>query len=101
MNAEDVTRIIEEEIAGEWDLSNLHGVDLKRCLVPPMLRAFDGASSGDHWLVLEEDPIGRRSYKIVFHEERMTFGLAISGVDGAADFVVGYYGTFLETLAAM
>lgn len=57
MNAEDVTRIIEAEIAGEWELSNLHGVDLKRCLVPPMLRAFDGASSGDHWLVLEEDPI--------------------------------------------
>lgn len=35
MNSRQIRGKIEKEIAGNWTISNAHGVDLKKCLVEP------------------------------------------------------------------
>ena len=52
------------------------------------------------WLVLEENPRTRGGYKIVFDEQRREFGLATREQSGR-DVLLGFYGTFMETLDAM
>jgi hypothetical protein len=105
MKAFEVSEIIEREVAGNWSLSNAHGVDLKRCLiVPPVKRVYeDSFKEGETlelWLVLEEIPESNSGYKIVFDEASGMFGLAISGTHNN-DVFIGFYGTFLETLEGM
>lgn len=99
MTSSEVSRIIEEEIGGDWSRSNLHGVDLKRCLVLPIKQIYEDSfvkgESLSLWLVLEENPDTKDGYKIIFGEESAQFGLAIQTI------FIGYYGTFLETLAGM
>ena len=103
LSPSEVTEIIEREMAGNWSLSNAHGVDLKKCLVPPAKRvyndSFDEGKTLELWLVLEEDPVAGSGYKIVFDEETRKFGLAVSAVD--RDLFLGFYGSFLETLEGM
>ncbi|HVC97190.1 MAG TPA: hypothetical protein VND64_26155 [Pirellulales bacterium] len=104
-----VRELIEREIAGNWSISNMHGCDLRRCLVEPELQEYEirasGTPIGDRssvtrlWLVLEEFPDDRRGYKIVYGEDARMFGLAVTGTP--RDAFVGYYGTFLETFLAM
>jgi len=50
--------------------------------------------------VLEEDPVARNGYKIVYDESRDEFGLAMRDSRGK-DIFVGFYGDFLTTLDAM
>ena len=104
MEAAEVSEIIEREIGGDWSLSNLHGVDLRRCLVKPTKKVYkDSFREGEKvelWLVLEEVPEDHSGYKIVFDERRRLFGLATKGLDGA-DVLIGYYGSFVDTLEAM
>lgn len=105
MKASEVSAIIEQEIDGNWSRSNAHGVDLKRCLiVPPVKRIYeDSFKEGETlalWLVLEEIPESSTGYKIVFDEASGMFGLAISGAHNN-DVLIGFYGTFLETLEGM
>lgn len=111
MNAADVKSLVEQEIAGRWDETNDHGVDLGTSLLSPTIihlifrRVLDGKID-DHiiraWLVLEEDPRTRDGYKIVFDENRMTFGLACSGFAEDQHLVlIGFYGDFWTTFHAM
>lgn len=54
------------------------------------------------WLVLEEDPINRDAYKIVFDERSGLFGLASQGSPSDPYPVLcGLYGDFLNTLESM
>ena len=104
MKASDVSEIIEQEIAGNWSLSNAHGVALKRCLVVPTKRIYeDSFNQGETlelWLVLEEVPEDQSGYKIVFGEDARMFGLAVKGF-GNEDVFLGFHGSFLETLEGM
>lgn len=104
MEASEITRIIEAEVAGNWQISNAHGVNLRRCLVPPEKKTFidvaDNSKMHELWLVLEEDPIDCDDYKVVFDEETGYFGLAIKLTSGVEAYL-GAYGSFLETLANM
>jgi hypothetical protein len=52
------------------------------------------------WLILEEDPKGRKGYKIVFDDSESLFGLATTQKNGP-DIFLGFYGTFMETLESM
>jgi hypothetical protein len=104
MEASEVSEIIEHEINGNWSLSNAHGVDLRRCLVPPIKRLYDDSfkegETIELWLVLEEIPEDKSGYQIVFDEKSCMFGLAIGGAH-EYDVFIGFYGTFLETLEGM
>ena len=54
------------------------------------------------WLVLEERPVERDGYKIIFNEQRGLFGLASSGCpNDPFPVLCGYYGDFPTTLASM
>jgi hypothetical protein len=109
MTAEAVRELIDREIAGDWSLINAHGCDLRRCLVPPVLREYDDCGGGrplvepypviQMWLVLEELPDDRSGYKIVYGEEAGMFGLAVCGT--TRDVFIGYYGSFLDTYRGM
>ena len=104
MLASEISKLIEEEIDGNWDILNPHGVDLGRCLVPPTKKAYKSATDGvieELWLVLEEYPENQSGYKIVFDEKSEEFGLATGDFFGGPDVFLGIYGTFLETLSAM
>lgn len=35
MTSEKIEKLIHKEIGSRWDISNAHGVDLKKCLVRP------------------------------------------------------------------
>jgi len=103
MNSDQISSIIAKEIGGKWDQSNAHGVDLHTCLIKPEKRIYADGISGktvELWLVLEEDPKGRKGYKIVFDEDKGWFGLAMTQKNGPEMFL-GYYGTFMETLEGM
>jgi hypothetical protein len=105
MDASEVSRVVTDEISGNWSLSNTHGVDLKRCLVVPIKHDYrDSFNEGDVislWLVLEEVPEDSSGYKIVFDETTRRFGLATGDAQRLEDVFLGFYGTFLETLEAM
>ena len=101
MTSEEVLRLIENEIAGNWTRSNAHGVDLRRCLLrPPRKQVFEdlGGTKIELWRVLDENPGG--GYSIVFDEEEGSYGLATEDIRRGWVFI-GYYGTFLETLENM
>jgi hypothetical protein len=109
MSPAEVRKIVEKEIGGDWSRSNLHGVNLQRCLLkvpeirtlknswfkPALPESADNRRTVALWLVLEEDPAGHGGYSIVFREAGRQFGLA------HAETFIGYYGSFLDTLAAM
>jgi len=100
---EDISRLIEAEVAGNWDRSNAHGVDLRTSLVSPQRKLFrcqTGETRGLR-LVLEENPKSRGGYKIVFDEVRGEFGLATADVTNPVDFFLGIYGSFIESFDAM
>jgi hypothetical protein len=101
MKSEEITKLIEEEIKGNWPQPNPHDVDLKKSLVVPPVKqvfkdSFNDNKEIDMWLVLEEDPDEKNGYKIVFDEKEKQFGLATSN-----GVFIGFYGTFLATLNGM
>ena len=102
MTSQDVRARIEREIAANWSRSNAHGCDLRRCLIEPVKKPCPDASKPgqfiDLWLVLEEDPIGRDGYKVVYDEQSNQFGLAFT----TDNTYIGEYGeTFFEAFDAM
>jgi len=105
MTPQEVRDRVEEEIGENWAVSNAHGVELHRCLVTPRKGKYqDSFREGETielWLVLEEDPVTRKGYKIVYDEGRGEFGLAIRDDRDNKDVFLGYYGDFLTTLEAM
>ena len=105
MTSREVAERVRREIGDQWGASNLHGVDLRRCLVEPrkttFVAAWDAQQTVEAWVVLEEtpgEPTG--GYLIAFDEGEDAYGLADVGRDGQLCFL-GYYGDFLTTLAGM
>ena len=106
MTAAEVRGIVEAEIDGNWEQSNAHGCDLRRCVVPPRKvpcrNTFPKLERGktlDLWIVLEETPGKKDGYLIVFDESRRTFGLA--DWDGEIVVFLGFHGSFLNTFQGM
>ena len=105
MNANTVRALVLREIGTNWDRSNLHGVEIRRCLLATperlSLRAADGElATIEAWLVLLEDPDTRRGYGVVYDEETQGFGLTALE-DGRTPCLIGLYGGFFDTLAAL
>ncbi len=104
MNSEEVAQLVQKDIGGDYDRSNPHGVDLRKCLVTPQKMRFfidmDSEQQEEHWLVLEEIP-GGGGYQIVYDEDSGLFGLATFDINTRRSYFLGLHGTFLETLAAM
>ncbi len=111
MDAADVSKLIQLQIAGRQSPPNSHGVDLHRCLVRPVrisvvnrsvLRGKIRDAVEDVWLVLEERPGAREGYQIVFSESGKAFGLVSEGLPSdTLPILCGWYGDFPTTLAAM
>ncbi len=104
MDATEISRLIQREIEGGSFISNAHGIDLRRCLVTPTKGVYEdcsGSGTIELWVVLEEVPEDQSGYKIVFDERTGSFGLATRNFPGRPDGLVGFYGSFLETLEAM
>ena len=109
MDASEVESIVREEIGDQWFRTNLHHVDLARCVVfpPRKIRCRNTFPHHDRpkpryldlWLVLEEEPGSSDGYLIVFDDSRRVFGLADWGDDRAVFW--GFHGTFLDTLDGM
>ncbi|MCW8896733.1 MAG: hypothetical protein OQJ96_10380 [Flavobacteriales bacterium] len=103
MNRQDVKNIIQEELKGNPDLSNAHGVELDKCLIEPIrqtyLDSFNDNKKIELWTVLEETDDGD-GYKIVFDYDDNIFGLGMKTNNDELVFI-GYYGTFTETLRGM
>ena len=106
MTPGEVRAIVDSEICGNLSQSNLHGVDLQRCLVEPRKVAcrntfpkLAGGKPLQLWIVLEETPGTRDGYLIVFDEERRKFGLA--SWSGETPVFLGFHGSFLSTLEGM
>ena len=103
MDPAAIRKIVEDEISGNWVRSNLHGVDLRACMVQPSLQTFRGhppnTPAWELWVVLEEDPVELSGYKVAYDVESGEFCLAYGKQPNAS--YVGHYGSFLETLDAM
>jgi hypothetical protein len=103
MNQLEVRSLVLAEIGDQWNRTNLHGVNLRKCLVDPMLMKFTdprGESSLDGWLVLREHPEKNSGYAVVYDEAAGKFGLA-QFAEGYEPCLFGLYGDFFTTLDAM
>lgn len=103
MTAEEIRRIISNELTAEPDIKNVFGLDLTKCLIEPQKQKYKNANDStdmyDLWTVLEENE-HKSGYKIYFDEETKMSGLAInSDKDELID--IGGYGTFLMTQYSM
>ena len=103
MDAKGIAARIKAELQGRWDITNAHGVELRRCLVPPHRQEYLDGTSNQRvalWTVLEELPDALRGYKIVFDEASDSFGLGMR--DNHANLIfLGVYGSFIDALEAM
>ncbi|NBU21252.1 hypothetical protein EBS43_07570 [bacterium] len=99
-----IKNIIQAELKRNLEISNLHGVDLKRCLVEPYQEIFENSFNESElmalYVVLKEDPVNDSGYQIVYDSQRGKFELSIAG-KGIYRVFLGYYGSFLETLEGM
>ena len=103
MTGADVTRLIEAEVAGDWDRENLHGCTVRRCLIEPERRTVLNPPDGDPvdvWIVLEEEPETRDGYKVIYDDVNESFGLAYPDRKGVST-LVGLYGSFLTAYDGM
>jgi hypothetical protein len=103
MTSDDVHNLLLTEIGDQWDRSNLHGVDLRRCLMrPEVIVAVDAVDESDVevWLVLLNHPDTRLGYGVAYDEKSGKFGL-LQFVEGYAPCLLGLYGGFLDALDAM
>lgn len=103
MTEMEIHDMVTAAIGDQWDRSNLHGVDLRRCLVPPeQVAAVNAGDETDTpvWLVLLEAPDTRLGYAIAYHEESKQFGL-VQLTKEYAPCLIGLYGGFFNTLEAM
>ncbi|MGH7254154.1 MAG: hypothetical protein ACREI3_00125 [Nitrospirales bacterium] len=100
MTPEEITRLVDGEIAANPSHGSPPGLDLRRSLVTPRKLTYeDGFLEGrtrELRLVLDEHPDADAGYQIVFDERSWQFGLAAK--DTGARVFIGYHGTFLDTL---
>jgi hypothetical protein len=80
MTSEEVSEIILDEINSKFDISNLHGVDLRTALIAPIQQEYKSAMDRSQifklWTVLEETE-DCNGYKIFYDEEEKLFGLGL------------------------
>ncbi len=99
-----IKQIIQAEIKGDFTISNLHGVDLKNCLVEPYIETLEDSFKEGHmvqmYVVLKEHPESDEGYQIVYDPKENMFGLSIQGKEQLRVFL-GFDGTFLESLQGM
>lgn len=103
MTSDQVHNIVLTEIGDRWAGTNLHGVDLRRCLIQPeQILAVDVVDEKDIsvWLVLLENPEARLGYGIAYDEKSGKFGL-VQFAKGYAPCLLGLYGGFWDALKAM
>ncbi|MEM9354121.1 MAG: hypothetical protein AAGA92_14010 [Planctomycetota bacterium] len=100
VTAEQLRLRIEAEIGGDWSCTNGHGCDLRQCLFEPEKQLFED-SDNPLWLLLEEDPVSRDGYKVVYDESTGMFGLACRFMSGRNGYLGPYGDTFLEAFKAM
>ena len=103
MTRREVKDIINKELDGQVDLTNVYGINVINCLIDPIKESFisscDESIKLELWTVLEESA-DRSGYKITFDETDNTFGLGIlTDKDELMD--IGTYGTFLDSLKGM
>lgn len=102
MDASQVKEQILNEIKNHQERLNWGGIELNKCLVEPKKRFYRLPMSDEKvelWLVFEEWPDKKGGYQIVYDEAENIFGLACDGK--REDVVIGFYGSFSETLAGM
>lgn len=104
MNATELRALVEREIGDDWTRTNLHGVELRRCLLPEpravsLQLPVRERVTEEFWLVLEEEPDGA-GYWVVHSERSGEFGLA-HFAPPEPPYLVGEYGGFLDALDAM
>lgn len=102
MNEEQVRSLVLEQIGAQWGRTNLHGVNLRECLVPPKrISVVDVTNEMDVevWVVLQEAP-GGDGYGVVYDEESGKFGL-IQVATGYEPSLFGIYGDFFDAFDAM
>ena len=103
MTSDQVMDIILDEINGRFDLTNLHGINLRESLITPVLE--DYINSFNHsqvfrlWTVLKESNEDT-GYVIFYDEEDNTFGLGSRSQGGHLTYLANY-GSFVETLKGM
>lgn len=103
MTSREVAEHVLAEIGDSRERLNAHGCDLGTCLIQPEKRSFRGPEPWERrelWLVLEEDTVGRRGYKIVFDDVSRSFGLAYPGRHDEPS-LLGFYGSFLDAYNGM
>lgn len=103
MTAEEIKKLISDELKSETDLKNVFGLDLTKCLIEPTKQRYIDANDYTQedylWTVLE-DSHDKNGYNIYFDDEANMFGLGNKSNKG--EFInIGYYGTFLKTLYSM
>ena len=111
MNAAEIERLVHHAIGDSWDVTNDHGVDLRKALVTPRLikviqrLVHDGKTHDeviDGWLVLIEKPESGEGYRIVADADGRSFGLASEGFARDEHLVLcGWYGDFWSAFEGM
>lgn len=100
-----MSKKIEDEIKGDYSITNLHGVDLGKCLVEPFCQTFEKSFKAGEFdelfVVLREYPQTTAGYVIVYNSREKLFGLGLQGEMGKSPLLLGYYDTFLEALQGM
>ncbi len=98
---------IEKNIINNW-----HGINkenISKFLVPPHLKKYVSGNDlqlKQYWLVLDEAPQDQiNGYQIIFDEQDEEFGLAaksnLIGADMSIGIVIGFYGSFVDTINNM
>ncbi len=107
MDAAYISTIIEKELTASPGVRNWHGItteNIRQYLVPPHQEEFQAWNGNPItvWVVLDEIPDEPESgYLVVFNSCGQKFGLALKPSQSKPGTVLGFYGTFLETLAGM
>jgi hypothetical protein len=100
---DDIQRLVRDQIGDQWARSNLHGVDLRACLVPPQqVNAFDPSGEREQhvWLVLHEAPGGGDGFGVAYDEAAQGFGL-VEFRQGYDPCFHGVSGDFFAALDSM
>jgi hypothetical protein len=103
MNAAELSRIIELDLACNASTLSWHGRPVAECLCPPERQVFLDSFNNNEplhlWLVFNESLNTEEGYKVVYAENEELFGLAVPGTD--TPVFIGIYGSFVETLNSM